>query len=59
MFTSYLSSLSQENYNEALSKRVRYVVDKNRLDDPHVKANLLFQVELRYLFEVFVWTNYA
>uniref|UniRef100_A0A2N9HEA5 Activating signal cointegrator 1 complex subunit 3 n=1 Tax=Fagus sylvatica TaxID=28930 RepID=A0A2N9HEA5_FAGSY len=34
---------NEENYNEALSERVRYMVDKNRLDDPHVKANLLFQ----------------
>ncbi|KAE8716022.1 hypothetical protein F3Y22_tig00110156pilonHSYRG00221 [Hibiscus syriacus] len=34
---------NEENYNEALSKRVRYMVDQNRLDDPHVKANLLFQ----------------
>lgn len=34
----------QEKYNEALSEKVKYPVDKNRLDDPHVKANLLFQV---------------
>lgn len=36
----------KENYNAALSERVRYKVDKDRLDDPHVKANLLFQVFL-------------
>lgn len=34
---------NEENYNKALSERVRYMVDENRLDDPHVKANLLFQ----------------
>uniref|UniRef100_A0A5B7ARQ6 RNA helicase n=1 Tax=Davidia involucrata TaxID=16924 RepID=A0A5B7ARQ6_DAVIN len=34
---------NEENYNEALSEKVPYMVDKNRLDDPHVKANLLFQ----------------
>nr|KAJ0203753.1 hypothetical protein LSAT_V11C500237010 [Lactuca sativa] len=34
---------NEENYNEALSAKVPYAVDKNRLDDPHVKANLLFQ----------------
>lgn len=34
----------QEKYNEALSERVPLMVDKNHLDDPHVKANLLFQV---------------
>ncbi|KAI9174879.1 hypothetical protein LWI28_024049 [Acer negundo] len=40
---------NEENYNEALSKRVRYMVDKNRLDDPHVKANLLFQAHFSQL----------
>ncbi|GJR95671.1 DExH-box ATP-dependent RNA helicase DExH14 isoform X2 [Tanacetum coccineum] len=35
---------NEENYNEALSAKVPYVVDKNRLDDPHVKTNFLFQV---------------
>lgn len=40
---------NEENYNEALSKRVRYAVDKNRLDDPHVKANLLFQAHFSQL----------
>ncbi|TYG41947.1 hypothetical protein ES288_D12G217100v1 [Gossypium darwinii] len=39
----------EENYNEALSKRVRYMVDQNRLDDPHVKANLLFQAHFSQL----------
>ncbi|GJW71212.1 DExH-box ATP-dependent RNA helicase DExH14 [Tanacetum coccineum] len=34
---------NEENYNEALSAKVPYAVDKNRLDDPHVKTNLLFQ----------------
>ncbi|KAK6925104.1 Helicase, C-terminal [Dillenia turbinata] len=37
---------NEERYNEALSEKVPYMVDKNRLDDPHVKANLLLQVEL-------------
>ncbi|KAJ8773139.1 hypothetical protein K2173_028316 [Erythroxylum novogranatense] len=40
---------NEENYNEALSKRVRYAVDKNRLDDPHIKANLLFQAHFSQL----------
>lgn len=40
---------NEENYNEALSKRVRYMVDKDRLDDPHVKANLLFQAHFSQL----------
>ncbi|KAG6687042.1 hypothetical protein I3842_11G050800 [Carya illinoinensis] len=40
---------NEENYNEALSKRVRYMVDRNRLDDPHVKANLLFQAHFSQL----------
>lgn len=40
---------NEENYNEALSKRVQYAVDKNRLDDPHVKANLLFQAHFSQL----------
>jgi activating signal cointegrator complex subunit 3 len=35
---------NEENYNKTLSDRVRYPVDNNHLDDPHVKANLLFQV---------------
>ncbi|XP_076881517.1 DExH-box ATP-dependent RNA helicase DExH14-like [Bidens hawaiensis] len=34
---------NEENYNEALSAKVPLAVDKNRLDDPHVKTNLLFQ----------------
>ncbi|KAL0357444.1 UNVERIFIED_CONTAM: DExH-box ATP-dependent RNA helicase DExH14 [Sesamum calycinum] len=33
----------EENYNAQLSNKVRYMVDKNLLDDPHVKANLLLQ----------------
>ncbi|XP_042499431.1 DExH-box ATP-dependent RNA helicase DExH14 isoform X2 [Macadamia integrifolia] len=40
---------NEENYNEALSEKVRYLVDKNRLDDPHVKANLLFQAHFSQL----------
>ncbi|XP_062168571.1 DExH-box ATP-dependent RNA helicase DExH14 [Alnus glutinosa] len=40
---------NEENYNEALSERVQYAVDKNRLDDPHVKANLLFQAHFSQL----------
>ncbi|KAF3438089.1 hypothetical protein FNV43_RR20845 [Rhamnella rubrinervis] len=40
---------NEENYNEALSKRVRHMVDKDRLDDPHVKANLLFQAHFSQL----------
>ncbi|KAJ6293810.1 hypothetical protein OIU76_021969 [Salix suchowensis] len=39
----------EENYNEALSGRVRYIVDKNALDDPHVKANLLFHTHFSQL----------
>nr|XP_016435955.1 PREDICTED: DExH-box ATP-dependent RNA helicase DExH14-like [Nicotiana tabacum] len=34
---------NEENYNEKLSEKVPYAVDHSRLDDPHVKANLLFQ----------------
>ncbi|KAK6153447.1 hypothetical protein DH2020_013086 [Rehmannia glutinosa] len=34
---------NEENHNAELSSKVRYMVDKNLLDDPHVKANLLFQ----------------
>ncbi|PON70319.1 Activating signal cointegrator 1 complex subunit [Trema orientale] len=40
---------NEENYNEALSNRVRYMVDKDRYDDPHVKANLLFQAHFSQL----------
>lgn len=40
---------NEEKYNEALSKRVRYKVDNNRLDDPHIKANLLFQAHFSQL----------
>ncbi|XWS51215.1 hypothetical protein CRYUN_Cryun12cG0157700 [Craigia yunnanensis] len=40
---------NEENYNEALSKRVRFMVDQNRLEDPHVKANLLFQAHFSQL----------
>ncbi|GJY99571.1 DExH-box ATP-dependent RNA helicase DExH14 isoform X2 [Tanacetum coccineum] len=38
---------NEENYNEALSAKVPYVVDKNRLDDPHVKTNFLFQMVMQ------------
>ncbi|WVZ20269.1 hypothetical protein V8G54_007591 [Vigna mungo] len=38
-----------ENYNETLSEKVKYPVDKNRLDDPHIKANLLFQAHFSQL----------
>ncbi|KAH6801139.1 U5 small nuclear ribonucleoprotein helicase [Perilla frutescens var. hirtella] len=34
---------NEENHNAELSSKVRYMVDKNLLDDPHVKTNLLFQ----------------
>ncbi|XP_051152610.1 DExH-box ATP-dependent RNA helicase DExH14 isoform X2 [Andrographis paniculata] len=34
---------NEENHNAELAQKVRYMVDKNLLDDPHVKANLLFQ----------------
>lgn len=34
---------NEEKLNEALSKKVPYLVDDQHLDDPHVKANLLFQ----------------
>ncbi|KAK4427739.1 DExH-box ATP-dependent RNA helicase DExH14 [Sesamum alatum] len=34
---------NEENYNAQLSNKVPYMVDKNLLDDPHVKANLLLQ----------------
>ncbi|EPS69565.1 hypothetical protein M569_05199, partial [Genlisea aurea] len=34
---------NEENYNAELSAKLPYAVDKNLLDDPHVKANLLFQ----------------
>ncbi|KAJ4838086.1 DExH-box ATP-dependent RNA helicase DExH14 [Turnera subulata] len=40
---------NEENYNDALSQKVRYKVDKSRLDDPHVKANLLFQAHFLQL----------
>ncbi|KAL6534282.1 activating signal cointegrator 1 complex subunit [Orobanche hederae] len=34
---------NEENHNAELSSKVHYMVDKNILDDLHVKANLLFQ----------------
>ncbi|XP_004299306.1 PREDICTED: activating signal cointegrator 1 complex subunit 3 [Fragaria vesca subsp. vesca] len=40
---------NEENYNAVLSERVRCKVDKDRLDDPHVKANLLFQAHFSQL----------
>lgn len=43
-FLSFILYLLQENHNAELSSKVHYMVDKNLLDDPHVKANLLFQV---------------
>lgn len=44
-----------------MSTRVRYMVDKNRLDDPHVKANLLFQVDCiwdSYLVQLNTFSDY-
>ncbi|CAJ1975360.1 unnamed protein product [Sphenostylis stenocarpa] len=43
------SSILDEKYNEALSVKVKYPVDKNRLDDPHIKATLLFQAHFSQL----------
>ncbi|XP_030474192.1 DExH-box ATP-dependent RNA helicase DExH14 [Syzygium oleosum] len=40
---------NEELHNAQLSEKVRYKVDKNRLDDPHVKANLLFQAHFSQL----------
>lgn len=40
---------NEEKYNEALSEKVKYPVDKNRLDDPHIKALLLFQAHFSQL----------
>ncbi|XP_020701426.1 DExH-box ATP-dependent RNA helicase DExH14 isoform X3 [Dendrobium catenatum] len=40
---------NEEKLNEALSTRVPYLVDEQRLDDPHVKANLLFQAHFSRL----------
>ncbi|GAB4846226.1 activating signal cointegrator 1 complex subunit [Ancistrocladus abbreviatus] len=40
---------NEENYNAVLTEKVPYMVDKNRLDDPHVKANLLFQAHFSQL----------
>ncbi|GAV70037.1 DEAD domain-containing protein/Helicase_C domain-containing protein/Sec63 domain-containing protein [Cephalotus follicularis] len=34
---------NEEIHNKELAEKVRFKVDENRLDDPHVKANLLFQ----------------
>ncbi|XP_031489870.1 DExH-box ATP-dependent RNA helicase DExH14 isoform X2 [Nymphaea colorata] len=34
---------NEENINKTLTEKVRYLVDEQCLDDPHVKANLLFQ----------------
>ncbi|XP_074317082.1 DExH-box ATP-dependent RNA helicase DExH14 [Silene latifolia] len=34
---------NEENHNAILAKSVPYKVDNDRLDDPHVKTNLLFQ----------------
>ncbi|XP_058788470.1 DExH-box ATP-dependent RNA helicase DExH14 isoform X2 [Vicia villosa] len=40
---------NEEKFNEALSEKVRYPVDKNLLEDPHTKANLLFQCHFSQL----------
>lgn len=40
---------NEEKINEALSKEIEYEVDKNSLDDPHVKANLLLQAHFSRL----------
>ncbi|XP_021733961.1 DExH-box ATP-dependent RNA helicase DExH14-like isoform X1 [Chenopodium quinoa] len=40
---------NEENHNATLAERLPYKVDKNRLDDPHVKANLLFQAHFSQL----------
>ncbi|KAJ0973942.1 hypothetical protein J5N97_015907 [Dioscorea zingiberensis] len=40
---------NEENFNATLSKMVPYLVDEHRLDDPHVKANLLFQAHFSRL----------
>ncbi|XP_074592624.1 DExH-box ATP-dependent RNA helicase DExH14 isoform X2 [Curcuma longa] len=34
---------NEENHNKALSEKLPCIVDERRLDDPHIKANLLFQ----------------
>lgn len=47
----YLTCYLQENYNSALSEKVMYKVNLDHLDDPHVKANLLFQVST--LFKIY------
>jgi hypothetical protein len=49
-FLHLCSLLIQDNLNRVLSEKVPYPVDQHHLDDPHVKANLLFQVlEAAYL----------
>ncbi|CAM6105785.1 unnamed protein product [Calypogeia fissa] len=40
---------NEENFNEALSKEVRYAIDKRLLDNPHVKTNLLLQAHFTRL----------
>lgn len=40
---------NEENYNATLAEKLPHMVDKNRLDDPHVKANLLFQAHFSQL----------
>ncbi|KAJ0973952.1 hypothetical protein J5N97_015917 [Dioscorea zingiberensis] len=40
---------NEENFNATLSKMVPYLVDEHRLDDPHVKANLLFRAHFSRL----------
>lgn len=34
---------NEENINKTLAEKVPHMVDEHHLDDPHVKANLLFQ----------------
>ncbi|KAM0936673.1 putative DNA helicase [Dioscorea sansibarensis] len=40
---------NEENINAKLSKMVPYRVDEHHLDDPHVKANILFQAHFSRL----------
>ncbi|XP_078430191.1 U5 small nuclear ribonucleoprotein helicase isoform X2 [Wolffia australiana] len=40
---------NEENYNSILADKVLHKVNMNQLDDPHVKANLLFQAHLSRL----------
>ncbi|CAO2818508.1 unnamed protein product [Amaranthus hypochondriacus] len=40
---------NEENYNATMTEKVPYKVDNNRLDDPHIKTNLLFQAHFSQL----------